>query len=264
MVALAGPVLFGIISAPQLHAQAPQGAAPPLSFEVASIKLTKPGALTGGLGPLAGGQTYIAANVSLRTLITTAYNVADNQLSGLPGWASSLGFDLEAKTGRPVTREERLLMMQTLLAERFKLKLHLETKQVPVYVMVVEKTGAKLQENTNGAQSGMRRGDKGKMVGQNVPMSLFVWYLQNVWMVDRPVLDHTGLKGSYDWELEFSPEQSGPQGLGDKPNAAPAPDPSNRPPLLDALRMQLGLRLEPQKGPAQFIIVDHVEMPSEN
>jgi uncharacterized protein (TIGR03435 family) len=230
----------------------------PLSFEVASLKATRPGAIGGGLGPRAGGETYIASNVSLRTLITTAYNVSNEQISGGPGWVDSDGFDLEAKTGRRVTREERLVMMQTLLAERFKLVLRRETRQVPVYIMTVEKTGVKLRENTTGEQSGLGAGGgQRKFVGRNVPMSLLVWYLQNTWKLDRPVVDQTGLKGSYDWELEFSPEAD--------PLKPPSDvDLSGRPPLIEALRMQLGLRLEAQKGPAEFLTIEHVEKPSEN
>jgi bla regulator protein BlaR1 len=264
LATVAGPIVIGVLYAPSIRAQSRQETAPPLAFEIASLKLSKPGTLGGGIGPLAGGQTYIARGIPLRTLITTAYNVADNQVSGGPSWVSSQGFDLEAKTGRSVTREERLLMMQTLLAERFKLTLRRETRQVPVYALVVEKTGAKLQVNTNGAQSGLHRGDKGQNVGQNVPMSLFVWYLQNTWRVDRPVLDQTGLKGSYDWELDFSPEPNPLQGRGTNPNADAAPDLSDRPPLFEALRKQLGLRLEPEKGSVEFLTIEHVEMPSEN
>jgi uncharacterized protein (TIGR03435 family) len=239
-------------------------AQPPLSFEVASIKPTKPGETGGGIGPLPGGQTYIAKGVPLRTLITTAYNVSDAQISGGPGWVSSQPFDLEAKTGRPVTREERLLMMQTLLEDRFKLKVRRDTKQVPVYVLTIEKTGSKLTVNTNQGQSGLRGGGGGKSIGQNIPMSLFVWYLQNTWRVDRPVLDRTGLKGSYDWELDFAPEPNPLQARGENPNADRLPDLSDRPPLFEALRKQLGLKLDPQRGPAEFLTIEHVEMPSEN
>jgi len=235
----------------------------PLAFEVASLKPTNPDSPGGGIGPLLGGQTYVARNTSLITLITTAYNVSVAQISGGPSWAPTKGFDLEAKTGRPVTREERLEMMRTLLEDRFQLKLRRETKQVPVYILTIDKTGSKLTVNTDGAQSGLRGGGAGKSIGINIPMSLFVWYLQNTWRVDRPVIDRTGLKGSYDWELNFTPDNR-LQGRGDNPNAALAPDLADRPPLFEALRKQLGLRLDPQRGPAEFLTIEHVELPSGN
>jgi len=218
-------------------------------------------------------------------LLTFAYDVRDFQLSGGPGWIGSEHYDIVARPDRSAAPEEGPVDMRkmsdgemktmaekirerlrALLAERFQLAVHNETKDAPVYFLVVAKNGPKLEAAEEGKEGprGMRMG-RGQLTGMSAPMTMLATTLSNA--LGRPVQDHTGLSGKYNFKLEWTPDP----GQGDKlpggpppgVEAPPEPD-ANGPTVFTALQEQLGLRLESQKGPMQMIVIDHVEKASEN
>ena len=141
-------------------------------------------------------------------LLVMAYKVQPNHIVGLPKSFNRTGYDFEAKSERPVSRDGMMVMLQSLLADRFKLALHRETKELPVYELVPGKDGSKLQQNHDGAQTAVRRGSQGEMIFTNVSMPAFAFDLSM--QVDRPVIDKTGIKGSYDFTLTWTPDHLGP------------------------------------------------------
>jgi len=227
------------------------------SFEVASVKLSKErGLATMSASP--GGERLVARNMPLPWLIGEAYGVPNRQISGLPDEMRTENYDIEAKAERPVSRAQMMLMLRSLLEDRFKMVVRRETKQLSAHVLVVAKGGPKMEENRDGAELAMRKVNGNKMSYRNMPMSLFANVLAGA--VDDTVIDGTGLTASYDFTLEY---YSGPGGVGVKEGREPTPDP-NGPSLESALRDQLGLRLESRKGPVEMLIVDHIERLSRN
>jgi uncharacterized protein (TIGR03435 family) len=223
--------------------------------------------------PLPGGR-WSAKNASLAMMIVTAYKVQRYQLVGGPSWMESDGFDIEATAGSDVKVPPLLLMLQSLLADRFKLALHRENREMPVYRM----SGAKgsfnppppdpacLESAPPAARGGtpcglLRIGMSGSVDGGNAPMAQLVGTLAAI--VGRPVIDETGFTGTLDVHLKFTPDQAA-QGLPGGGLSAPAdPDPS-RPNIMEALREQLGLKLTSSKGPVEVLVIDHAERPSAN
>lgn len=263
-----------------------QSGAKPLTFEVASIKPSgsDPHRVMIQIQPGGGLRT---SGTSLKMLLTYAYDVRDFQISGGPSWINTDRYDIMAKTGdEPVsenpddpskmTDEQRRTVgeqmrerLRALLADRFQLTIHRETKEQPVYALMIGKNGPKLQESqtkeANG-QKGMMRMGRGQLSGQGVPLDMLTRTLAN--QLGRPVVDRTGLKGNFDFKLEWTPDpgQGGGPFAGPPPpgvDAPPPPDP-NGPSVFTALQEQLGLRLESQKGPVEMVVVDRVEKPSEN
>jgi bla regulator protein blaR1 len=293
IAAIGGPVVFGLLNSPQLRAQSTQTTAAALpSFEVASIKPNRAGDMRIGIMIRPGRFTTTGATTKL--LIGYAYNAKDFQISGGPSWINSDKYDIDAKEEDSVVAElEKLppeqradqirLMVRSLLADRFKLTLSHETKELPVYALVVAKNGPKLHETKpedtypNGTKNpdgsvqhpgmGMMRFGGGQLTGQGVPIENLVHMLSQ--QLGRDVLDQTGLKGKYDFTLQWTPDQSqrgmfgGPKGGAPGPDSPPPPDP-NGPSIFTALQEQLGLKLESTKGPVEILIIDHVEKPSEN
>ena len=267
-----------------------QTASPPLTFDVASIKPVTPagdGRIQVGIQMQPGGGLR-ATNVTLKFLLTFAYNVRDFQISGGPGWLNSELFDLMAKSERSsdtqsipadpremtddqrkTSQEQTRQKLQALLADRFQLKFHRETKEQPVYALVVGKNGPKIQPSDDKSGNGPRglRMGRGQLIGNSAPLELMANALSN--QLGRPVLDHTGLAGRYDFKLEWTPDPAqggGPfAGLPPPPpgvNGPPPPDP-NGPSIFTAIQ-ELGLRLESQKAPVEILVIDSVEKPSEN
>ena len=290
VAAVAGPVVFGLLNIPQVRGQSPQktGAAPP-SFEVASIKPNRSGELHISIGFQPG--RFIASGTTVKQLIALAYDVRDIQVSGGPSWVDSERYNIDAKEPDsvveelpklpPAQRGEQLrLMVQSLLADRFKLKLRQESKEHPVYALVVAKNGPKLHEAKTGdtypngmkgpdgvGHAGMMNMGPGQLTGQGIPMESLARLLSQ--QLGRTVMDQTGIKGNYDFALQWTPDQSqaampmGPE--GGKPGTDNAPPPeSSGPSIFAAIQEQLGLKLESRKGPVEFLVIDHVEKPSEN
>ena len=290
---LGGPVVFGLLSIPQVRAQASQKTGAPLtaSFEVASIKPNR----SGDMQFFVSWQTgrFNATGMTVKFLITMAYDVKDFQVSGGPGWVNSERYDIDAKEPDAIAQELEKLpleqrrpladsMLQSLLADRFQLKLTRGSKEMPAYALVVAKSGPKLQEakpvdtqaDTPSGPGGhphgpMMRMGRGELNGQGVVLSFLASVLSQ--QLGRQVLDHTGLKGNYDLTLKWTPEQGegmmmggpGGPGGGPRPDGAPPPDASG-PSIFTALQEQLGLKLEATKAPADVLVIDHVEKPSEN
>ncbi len=288
---IAGPVVFGLMNAPQVRAQATHTIPGPLpSFEVASIKLNRSVGVVSFIN-LPPGR-FIASGVTTKFLIAFAYNVRDFQLVGEPSWTTSEKYDIEAKVpDSPVEQLQKLpsdqhrekigLMIQSLLADRFKLGLRHETKQLPVYALVVAQNGPKFQEAKPGdtypngikgfdgrAQgAGSFRAVNGHLTLQGYPISFLSLLLSE--RLGRTVLDQTGLKGKYDIALKWTPDQPpaamGQVAVGANPGAdSSAPPESSGPSIFTAIKEQLGLKLESTKGPVDVIVIDHIERPSEN
>jgi uncharacterized protein (TIGR03435 family) len=234
-----------------------------LTFDVATIKLSQPGA-TGlfGIKPLPGGDGYTASNVPVKLIFALMYKVPIRQITGGPDWLATEGYDIEARADHSYSIDDLHLMMQNLLADRFNLKFHKETREGPVYALTVDKSGLKMKPDGTG--QGMTipivPGGAGKVVGTRVPMQYLGWWLgQQLQNDGRPVIDKTGLDQSYDFTLSFMPQLP--------PNASRdslPPELQELPSIFDALKEQLGLKLEPEKGPVEYYVIDQVERPSPN
>ena len=241
-----------------------------LTFEVASVKpSTGCPPACGLIRQMPGGLTYHGEGVQLRVAMTVAYTVTDRQISGGPSWMNTDRFDIEAKAARPRTPDELHVMLQHLLEERFHLKVRRETREEPVWALVVDKGGSKMPahnpEDLDHPPMGLQvvRGSDGSLcgglAGHKVTMEYLAFTLSR--STDRTVIDRTGLPARYDLNLQFLPDAArtaAPDGGG-----APAisPDCADLP---SALPKQLGLRLESAKGPVQFLVVEHAEKPTEN
>lgn len=260
-VAILAPIM-GSLFGHQALAQS-KGDPPKLpAFEVASIKPTK-----NGIGPNTfdippGGQRFGATNCSLKLLIMIAYGVSDRRVSGGPGWLNTDTYDVEAKAEHPVTRQQIDLMLQSLLAERFDLRLHKETREVPVYVLTAENYRSHLHENASGGELSVSRGSNGQLVFRNAPISQVTWFLSMRLRSD--VEDKTGLTGKYDFEIAAMP--TGPETADQNPNSSVFMAPGSDGPSVFAtlVKEQLGLKLTATKGPVELLVIDHAEKPSAN
>jgi len=232
-----------------------------LEFEVASVKASAPGGRGGVVRPLPGNQTYVVQNMPLRLIMTVAYSVTDRQIAGGPDWMGTEPFDITAKAARPSTTDELHFMLQRLLEHRFQLKVRHESRELPVWALVVDKGGAKLTphdaRDLDHPPLGLGPNRRG-LAGPNVNMKYFAFVLSR--LLDRNVIDRTGLAGYYDIALDFTRDPlpgANPSG-GEPAFSADAPD------IFSAVRQQLGLRLESTKGPVEFLIVESAQKPSAN
>jgi uncharacterized protein (TIGR03435 family) len=217
-------------------------------FDVVAIHSSRSFDPSKGLIDYAGVQLR-ATGVSLRSLLRFAYQVYDHQIAGGPDWMGSATFDIVAE---PITAGANGLsqtrgMLQSMLADRFALQLHRERRIEPIYRLVVSKTGSKMKAEDASVRAQFRPG-RGSIDATAIPVSTLVILLINE--VGRTVTDETKLEGRYSFQLHFA------AGLSD----ADSGDPS----LFTALEEQLGLRLEPVRGPVEMLVIDHVEKPSDN
>ena len=234
------------------------------SFEVATIKPTKPDAQ--GKAFLVRGRRFQTINVSLDEMISFAYGVHAKQVTGAPSWAETDKFDIDAQPdgeGAPSDKQWKG-MLQKLIGERFKLTFHRDKKELSVYVLSVAKTGQKLTKSAgdpNGLPGLLFRG-LGDLIVSNANMADFAGLMQEA-VLDRPVLDQTGLNGRFDFTLKWTPDDSQFGGMGAK--IPPPTDSATAPPgLYTAIQEQIGLKLDATKAPAEVLVIDHVEKPSEN
>jgi uncharacterized protein (TIGR03435 family) len=225
-----------------------------LRFEVASLKLSPPNPQGGGgiIRPKPANNGYMATNMTLRSYLMIAYTVRDTQISGGPSWFGEDRYDLDAKAEKPGTIDELHMMLRNLLADRCHLKIHKETKEQAGYALVIDKGGPRLTEHDppSGDHPPIAPAGPGKAVATNVHMNYLALFLSRI--VDRPVVDKTGLTAYYDFRLEFAPERP--------PGAEQVEGPS----LFEALKLQLGLRLDATKAPSEHIVIDSVEKPTAN
>jgi uncharacterized protein (TIGR03435 family) len=284
LLAVAAPVAFGLIHEQQISA-APQPddtAAKLPAFEVASIKPNKSGEMRMGIRFKPDGITM--EGVTPQLILTQAFHVEDDRIVGAPSWVQSDRFDIEAKVApedapkldklKPVQRME---MLQPLLEDRFSLKFHHETREMPVYVLEVAKGGSKLkQAEPEGADgNGGRSMPKmmmwiGNLKANGAQMDMLVRGLSG--QVGRTIIDKTGLTGKYDFNLHFTPENMPPSGPGPGPGPdgghsggdAPPPTDTTGPDIFTAVQEQLGLKLVPEKGPVDVVVIDHIDRPSPN
>jgi uncharacterized protein (TIGR03435 family) len=236
-----------------------QGPAAPPAFEVATIKLTDLD--FGGMLVNFRGDTFSARGYTLTDLIGYAYNMDNRQIVGGPKWSDSKRYDIVGKVeaaSAPAPGKTKL-MLQALLAERFRLKVHSDTREMPVYVLTIAKGGSKMKPRIagDGGPTGMLV-NGAKWPGRNTTIQFLILTLGKL-VLDRPILDRTGLPGGYDFDLSWRPDPSQFHGMGD--NVPSNPD---DPDLFTALQEQLGLTLKAQKGPAPVIVVDNTEEPSDN
>jgi uncharacterized protein (TIGR03435 family) len=239
-----------------------QGQQPRLTFDVAAIHPSKPAVSGGGIKPLPNGTGYIVQNMTVKSMMTVIYRIPPGRIQGGPDWFSTAAFDLEAKADRAYGLDDLHTMFKNLLADRFGLKFHTETKQGPVYELMVDRSGVTMKADGDVGNLNIPIIPSGpaEFVGTKVPIAYLCWFLGQQMQIDpRPVIDKTGLTQVYDFTLDFMPEL--PPGVSI--DALP-PEMQNRPTILDAVREQLGLRLESGRGPVENYLIDHVDKPSEN
>jgi bla regulator protein blaR1 len=306
-------IAVSVATAP-LKAQAGAAVAPwqiaaggKMEFEVASVKLAQPGVFRSPNFPLDTGDAFasmvdgmlgepagnrFSASMPLATYITFAYKLSltrdqtESLLARLPKWVSTDRFDIQARAAGSPTKDQMRLMMQALLADRFKLAVHFETHRVPVLALTLikpGKLGPKLRAHADGPacdatggkdvfpplcnvymMSGSSAGEKAG--SRNTTMDLLASSLPGLsnasngdGRLDRPVVDQTGLSGSFDFTMEWTRQTDATR----PPNADVPPD-SPGPTFLEALHEQLGLKLESTVGSIETLVIDHVESPSAN
>ena len=293
-----GPLVFGVfIGLTRLVAQTVEhaddwqmAAGGTLAFDVASVKKQPPGPFRSPSFPLDFGDSYNAtggrfyADFPLATYITFAYKLAltgeqrQAMLAGLPKWAGTDVFEIEARAEGNPTKDQMRLMIQSLLADRFQLKIHFESREMPVYTLALAKAGKlgpKLQRHEQGRPCEALAADifpgrcnilgmllrpgGARMTGaRDIPMSYLAQGLPTMDSLGRPVIDGTGLSGRFDFTLEWMPETAVPA-----PEAVTSPD-GDKPSFFEALREQLGLKLESSRDQVRTLVIDHLESPSEN
>jgi uncharacterized protein (TIGR03435 family) len=258
----------------------------PATFEVASVKLNKSGDGNGNMRGV-GSDRVVATNMPVRPMITFAYQVAGYQLIGGPGWLATDRYDINAKlevtptTVQPfipgsTTPNPMQLALRTLLEDRFKLKMHRETRELDIYALVMARPGGGpgpgLKPTTQDCSKPVEparpgapapgapgqpfcgiAGSPGRVRFGGLPASSFATAFAGP--AGRMVVDRTGMTGSWDFELTFAPENRGPD--------APPADP-NAPSFFTAVQEQLGLKLESTKGPVDVLVIDSVEKPTED
>jgi uncharacterized protein (TIGR03435 family) len=259
------------------------------SFEVATIKPGVPPGSTARfrVGLMRGGPQspdpghFSCQNCTLMMLVTDAFDVRPSQVSG-PSWMNGERFDITAKIPKGSSEEQVLVMEQNLLAERFKLTFHRETKEMPLYELVVGKSEPKFKEaakdaaaknddplpkDKNDRPAAYERTTHGyRMMTSNGQVKLHAdgetmqELAQSLWnAAGRPVIDATGLAGEYEFTLTFAADIPGTRPASPPSSVASAPDGDAGPSLFSAVQDQLGLKLESKKGPVDTIVIDHLE-----
>jgi uncharacterized protein (TIGR03435 family) len=310
LTALALSAGLGVGCCDSRRTSAAQGAATPQAFnrllstakfEVASIRPLKPGQNTRfeSIRTTPNSPWFYAGGLNVRMLLRKAYGIQDAQIVGGPGWMRSEQLDIQAEAPDSVAAEMRTLpparaqlvkdyMLQKLLVDRFGLRFHREKKLLPVYVLIIAKHGPKLVEvqrvgsaapghtshNSKEKQAAWVQPGPGEtaMFSSSTPISSLASFLSQ--QLRRPVLDETGLKGRYRYELHWMPSPGemgffGPTRASDNRLMAETPQPPGKsqpsgPSVFAAVEQQLGLKLKPSKGEVEILVVDHIEQPSPN
>lgn len=233
-------------------------------FDVVTVKPSDPN--RPGKGFTVRGRHVMTFNTNVNDLITFAYSLHAKQLIGAPAWFATDKFDIDGVPdveGRPSAQQMRILI-QSALTDRFKLTFHHDKKELSVYALEIAKGGPKLTE-TISQPSGPRNflfRNLGNLTVSNSTMQDFCNGMQGA-VMDKPVVDHTGLTDRYDFNLKWTPDESQFEAMGGfKPPATEDPNPP--PALSTAMQEQLGLKFEATKAPADVFVIDHVEKPSAN
>jgi uncharacterized protein (TIGR03435 family) len=283
---------LGLASQPA--AQSPGGPA----FEVVSIKPTNPDAAGPNLPPVGG--RFTASNRTLRQLVGLAYNISESRIDGGPEWEASRQFDIQAKAADPVAGMEAMRpMLKALLADRFQLKVHSEDRERPIYALVTARDDGQLSANVTKSNADCSKAEEelteaeasdpgtiakrlqagsvpcaimpalarapGSMTMRANGASMAVLATFLTAFTGRTVRDRTGLTGIYDWEMTFDrarAPRTTPPSAGNSPldTAVTADNPS----MTTALQEQLGLKLEPTRGPVEFLVIDSAALPLAN
>jgi uncharacterized protein (TIGR03435 family) len=235
------------------------------AFDVATIKPVEFDAKGGRYIKMDGLHRFVEKAYTVKLLIAAAYDLNPRTVLGGPGWMDSAYYDIVAVTPGDVqpNHAEQMSMLRNLLADRFKLTFHREQKEFSSYVLEVGKGGPKLKPSTLPPDAEVKvistvYPQRVVMPARNATMTDFVSLLQRS-LLDRPVVDRTGLTGRYDFDLEWAPDETQ---FGGSIPAAPAD--AAAPPLFTAMQEQLGLRLYAAKAPVPALVVDVVERPSAN
>jgi uncharacterized protein (TIGR03435 family) len=240
-----------------------EGATSQLTFDVVAIHLAAPDSTGGMIRPLPNGSGYEVENMTAKIMMAAMYRIPERQIEGGPDWFGTERFNVEARADRSgYSIDELHAMFKDLLRDRFGLKIHIDTRKGPVYILTVAKGGVKMKDDGAAGDLNIPITPRGhdQFVGTKVPMQYLCWFLGQVMPENpRPVIDETGLKDVYDFELSFAPEL--PPGVSADQLL---PEMRNRPVLRDALEEQLGLVMNPAKGPVPYYVVDHLERPSAN
>ena len=261
-------------------AETPTAAKP--EFEVVSVKPSAPGSHGMFIRTAPGGRVNMT-NMTLKEMIIIAYRVQPHQVSGGPPWLDSLHYDISAKAESTPKQGDIQLMLQAMLADRFQLTIHRETKELPIYALMLArkdgKLGPSLTETKEGScvpfdptkppappqpgsrPCGMMRMQQRELDGTSIPVSNLIPMFSRT--LGRTVVDKTGLTGNYDIHMQWTPDETQ---LALLPPDAPKPAPSDEtgPSFFTAIQEQLGLKLESQKGPVEVIVIDRAEKLSEN
>jgi uncharacterized protein (TIGR03435 family) len=236
-------------------------------FTVATIKPSRPDAPRGGYG--FRGRDVTATNETVNWLIKLAYNMHAHQISGGAAWLESERYDIEGQPDTPgqPSRDQMKLMFRKLLADRFQLRFHIEKRELPVYAMVVLKTGAKIAVSNGdpNAFPGIGFGREPgviSLIGRNTGLNGVANGLQSN-ILDRPVVDQTGLTGRYDFTLRFTPDQTQVANFGALPPGNTA-DLDAPPDIFTAFQQQLGLKLQATRAAVDVMVIEKIERPSPN
>ena len=251
--------VFFTIAVLPAHSQTPDSqndtATKPLAWDVVSIRPHKQLETSSSMQWAADGIEF--HNMTLPALFLNAFDVrSESQIVGYPAWVNSEHFDIQAKMDADTAAAYRKLkgadgsrqwhsFMRQILDERFGLKFHIEKRQLAVYDLVIAKQGLKLKESAKDDTSSSSTGP-GKFTAHRIQSGSLAFSLAGV--VERVVIDKTGLTGEYDIDLAWSPDN----------------EPDSGPSIFTALQEQLGLKLEPAKAPLDVVVIDHIERPSEN
>ena len=258
---------------PSPSSRVPASTAAPPVFEVAAITLNQSG--SGSSDSDINNGRFTATNVSLKNLMEySAYGIPGNRILDGPKWLDSTRFDIEAKMDDAVADHLRTLahgprrletqaMFQQLLADRFKLAVHWETRELPVYALTVGKKTPKIQptkeasEGSGTSSHNSRSGSEFSAKGVTLPELAEALTQELSRDLGRDVIDKTEMKGRYDLTLKWTPDAgAATDSAGSSADAGPS--------IFTAVQEQLGLKLEPAKAPVQVLVIDHAEMPSEN
>jgi bla regulator protein BlaR1 len=293
LVAVALPIAFGLINAtPSRALSRAENTVPAIPvYSVTSIKANKSIGTALRSSVLFSADGLAIANMKLQSLLQIAYNVEGSQISGGPGWLDSARYDIAATVNKSAADalgklgpDQRKLanqrILQALLADQFKLTVHVEAKELPQYVLTVAENGPKLHKATPGdtypngikgpdghSAAGLHliSGGSGQLVGQGLSMDDLVRQLSV--QLSQTVLDKTGLTDNYDFTLHWTPDDNrGATASGQQGDDTTPPAKSSEPSIsiFTALQEQLGLKLESQTAPVEILVIDHVEAPAEN
>jgi uncharacterized protein (TIGR03435 family) len=238
-------------------AQSESPAAKPPEYDVASIKLNKSAPEGNRWDINFDNDHFVGTNISLKQLLQLAYQIKEDLISGISGPVSSEHFDIEAKVlgadqNTPVKLSDKQLeeMLIPLLEERFQLKAHVEVKNLALYELIVLKDGPKFKQAAADIHDGDLTRSKSSLVAKAVPMTGLASLLAD--QLQRTVIDKTGLTGRFDFTMNWAPD------IVTDASADAGPS------IFTAIQEQLGLKLQPAKGPVETLVVDHAEMPSAN